>query len=131
MGHRAPWRNGSGFLDSHGFPLLYFQITGQARASLWSATRCARDSSAGLSAQKPSAVPPWAEPGATPARCALPSPTPAAAASFPISAQELVKVNPRLVELLMDSSCLLGRAILKQRWREWKSSVRDITSRFC
>lgn len=68
------------------------EITGQARASLWSATRCARDSSAGLSAQKPSAAPPWAEPGATPARCALPSPTPAAEASFPISARELVKM---------------------------------------
>lgn len=130
MGHRVPLLEGSGFLDFHGFLLLYFQITGQARASLWSATRCARDSSAGLSAQKPSAAPPWAEPGATPARCALPSPTPAAEASFPISARELVKVNPRLVELLMDSSCLLWRAILQQCWREWKSRIRDITSRF-
>lgn len=68
------------------------EITGQAHVLLWSATRCARDSSAGLSAQKHSAVPPSAGPGATPARCALPSLTPAAEASSPISAQELVKM---------------------------------------
>lgn len=127
---RVPLLEGSGFLDFHGFLLLYFQITGQAHASLWSATRCARDSSAGLSAPRPSAAPPWAEPGATPARCALPSPTPAAAASFPTSAQEPVKVNPRLVGLWMDSSYFLWRAILQQCWREWKSSIRDITSWF-
>lgn len=68
------------------------EITGQARVLLWSATRCARDSSAGLSAQKLSAVPQWAEPGATHVRCALPSPTPVAEASFQISARELVKM---------------------------------------
>lgn len=118
------------FLDFHGI-LLYFQITGQAHVLLWSATRCARDSSAGLSAQKLSAVPQWAEPGATLVRCALPSPTPVAEASFQISARELVKVNPTLMELLMDSSFLLWRAILQRSWREEKSSIRDITSRFC
>lgn len=68
------------------------EITEQARVLLWSATRCARDSSAGLSAPKPSAVPPWAEPGATPVRCALPSPTLADEASSPTSALELVKM---------------------------------------
>lgn len=72
---------------------LRFQITEQARVLLWSATRCARDSSAGLSAPKHSAVPQWAEPGATPVRCVLPSLTPAAVASFPTSAPELVKVR--------------------------------------
>lgn len=76
------------------FFFFVFQITGQAHVLLWSATRCARDSSVGLSAQKRSAVPPSAEPGATPVRCALPSPTPVAVASSQISAQELVKVNP-------------------------------------
>lgn len=118
------------FLDFHGILLLYFQITGQARVLLWSATRCARDSSAGLSVQKHSAVPRWAAPGATPVRCAQPSPTPVGAASFQISAQELVKVNPGPMELLMDSSYLLWRAILQWSWREWKSSVRGIASRF-
>lgn len=73
--------------------ILHFQITEQARVLLWSATRCARDSSAGLSAPKHSAVPQWAEPGATPVRCVLPSLTPAAVASFPTSAPELVKVR--------------------------------------
>lgn len=68
------------------------EITGQAHVLLWSATRCARDSSAGLSAQKHSAVPQSAEPGATPVRCAPPSPTPAAEASYQISAQEPVKM---------------------------------------
>lgn len=68
------------------------EITEQARVLLWSATRCARDNSAGLSAPKHSAVPQWAEPGATPVRCVLPSLTPAAVASFPTSAQELVKM---------------------------------------
>lgn len=82
------------FLDFHGILLLYFQITGQAHVLLWSAIRCARDSSAGLSAPKRSAVPQSAEPGATPVRCALPSPTRVAEASFQIFAQELVKVNP-------------------------------------
>lgn len=46
----------------------------------------------GLSAQKRSAVPQSAEPGATPVRCVLPSLTPAAVASFQISARELVKM---------------------------------------
>lgn len=73
--------------------ILYFQITEQARALLWSATRCAKDSSVGLYAPKPSAVLQWAEPGATPVRCARPSLTLAAAASFPTSALELVKVT--------------------------------------
>lgn len=68
------------------------EITGQALVLLWSATRCARDSSAGSSAQKRSAVPQSAEPGATPARCAPPSPTPVAEASFQISVQEPVKM---------------------------------------
>lgn len=68
------------------------EITGQAHVLLWSATRCARDSSAGLSAQKHSAVPRWAEPGATRARCAPPSPTPVAEASFQISVREPVKM---------------------------------------
>lgn len=68
------------------------EITEQARVLPWSATRCARDSSAGLSAQKHSAVPQSAEPGATPVRCVLPSLTPAAGASFQTSARELVKM---------------------------------------
>lgn len=68
------------------------EITGQAHVLLWSAIRCARDSSAGLSAPKRSAVPQSAEPGATPVRCALPSPTRVAVASFQIFAQELVKM---------------------------------------
>lgn len=74
------------------------EITEQARALPWSATRCARDSSAGLCAPKPCAVPQWAEPGATPVRCALPSLILAAAASSPTSAPELVKMwmNARL-----------------------------------
>lgn len=74
------------------------EITEQARVLLWSATRCARDSSAGLSAPKHSAVPQWAEPGATPVRCVLPSLTPAVVASSPTSAPELVKMwtNARL-----------------------------------
>lgn len=118
------------FLDLHGILLFYFQITGQVHVLLWSATRCARDSSAGLSARKRSAVPRSAAPGATPVRCVPPSPTPVAAASFQISAQELVKVKPGPVELLMDPSYLLWRAILQWSWREWKSSVRGITSRF-
>lgn len=67
------------------------EITEQDHVSPWSATRCARDSSAGSSAQKLSAVPQSAELGATPVRCALPSLTPAAVASFPTSARELVK----------------------------------------
>lgn len=68
------------------------EIIGQVHVSLWSATRCARDSSAGSSAQKLSAVPQSDAPGATPVRCALPSPTRVAEASFQISAQELVKM---------------------------------------
>lgn len=68
------------------------EITGQVHVLLWSATRCARDSSVGLSAPKPSAVLLWAEPGDTRARCVLPSPTPVAGASFQISALELVKM---------------------------------------
>lgn len=68
------------------------EITGQAHVLLWSAIRCARDSSAGLSAPKRSAVPQSAEPGATLVRCALPSPTRVAVASFQIFAQELVKM---------------------------------------
>lgn len=68
------------------------EITGQAHVLLWSATRCARDSSAELFAPRHSAVPRWAEPGATPVRCAPPSPTPAAEASFQISAREPVKM---------------------------------------
>lgn len=96
------------FLDLHGILLLYFQITGRAHVLLWSATRCARDSSAGLSAQKHSAVPPWAEPGATPVRCAPPSPTPVVEASFQISVQEPVKVNPWLMGLLVDSCICSG-----------------------
>lgn len=82
-----------GLLDVDQSLILRFQITEQARVLLWSATRCARDNSAGLSAPKHSAVPQWAEPGATPVRCVLPSLTPAAVASFPTSAQELVKVR--------------------------------------
>lgn len=74
------------------------EITEQDHVLLWSATRCARDSSVGLSAPKHSAVPQWAEPGATRVRCVLPSLTPAVAASFPTSAPELVKMwtNARL-----------------------------------
>lgn len=68
------------------------EITGQAPVLLWSATRCARASSVGLSARKHSAVPQSGEPGATPARCVLPSPTPAAVASFPTFARALVKM---------------------------------------
>lgn len=68
------------------------EIIGRARVLPWSATRCARDSSAGSSAQKLSAAPPLAEPGATPVRCAPPSLTPAAEASFQTSARELVKM---------------------------------------
>lgn len=68
------------------------EITGRARVLPWSATRCARDSSAGLSAQKHSAVPLSAEPGATPVRCAPPSPTPVVEASFQISVPEPVKM---------------------------------------
>ena len=112
------------------FSFCIFQIIGQVHVSLWSATRCARDSSAGSSAQKLSAVPQSDAPGATPVRCALPSPTRVAEASFQISAQELVKVNPGPMELLMDSSYLFWRATLQWSWREWKSSVRGITSRF-
>lgn len=82
-----------GLLDVDPSLILRFQITEQARVLLWSAIRCARDSSAGLSAPKHSAVPQWAEPGATPARCVLPSLTPAAVALFPTSAPELVKVR--------------------------------------
>lgn len=73
--------------------LLSFQITGRGRALQWSATRCARDSSAGSSAPRRSAVPQWAGPGATLVRCVLPSPTPAAEASSPTSAPEPVKVS--------------------------------------
>lgn len=91
---RLNWVLGLAFLDFHGTFILCFQITEQDHVSPWSATRCARDSSAGSSAQKLSAVPQSAEPGATPVRCALPSLTPAAVASFPTSARELVKVNP-------------------------------------
>lgn len=46
----------------------------------------------GLSAQKRFAVPQLAEPGATPVRCALPSLTPVAVASYQTSAQEHVKM---------------------------------------
>lgn len=68
------------------------EITGRGRALQWSATRCARDSSAGSSAPRRSAVPQWAGPGATLVRCVLPSPTPAAEASSPTSAPEPVKM---------------------------------------
>lgn len=68
------------------------EITGRAHVLLWSATKCARGSSVGLSAQKHSAVPLWEEPGATPVRCAQPSHTRVVVVSFQTSAQELVKM---------------------------------------
>jgi small neutral amino acid transporter SnatA (MarC family) len=96
------------FLDFHGILVLSFQITGQARVLLWSATRCAKDSSVGLSAQKRSAVPQWAEPGATPVRCVPLSLTPAVVASFQTFAQERVKVKASLVGLLMGDLLCFG-----------------------
>lgn len=76
------------------FP-FFPQITGQARASPRWTSRCARASWQALCAPSPCAVPPWGGPGATPVRCALPSPSPAAAASSRISALGPAKVSSR------------------------------------